>query len=247
MSKQESDCGGHARSLIRSGCNDATHTYMCVRTLLLALVGHPAPRRRRATPLTTELDDLARFRCPEGPFLDHQVRRDNSARLQQHIRRALSHGLVSSVLDATPRPLANVTPLYTHEAAAWPKPSRCRRRRAEVCSFSPHFCLSLPSGNAPRSSLISERHGLEFRQVWKVASSSLASFFFCNLWGDLALRKQLPSQPPPTEPAGHLLVAFASRDPISRFVASAHEATNRSSVSRRHTASASRPEEAVAT
>ena len=75
--------------------------------------------------------------------------------------------------------------------AAWPKPAQCQARRAHVCRFSPHFCLLLAQGNSPRTSLVSERHRIEFRQVWKVASSSLASFFYCNMWGDLRAEKLL--------------------------------------------------------
>ena len=94
------------------------------------------------------------------------------------------------------RPSQNASLFFTHESAAWPKPAHCRARRPEVCAINPHFCLILQYGNAPRTSLVSERHGIEFRQVWKVASSSLASFFYCNMWGDLRSDKLLPTQPP---------------------------------------------------
>jgi hypothetical protein len=108
-----------------------------------------------------------------------------------------------------PHGLQNRSQHYTRESLAWPKPTYCRRRQAEVCSISPHFCLALPTGNSPRASLVSQRHRLEFRQVWKVASSSLASFFFCNMWGELQLRKVMPGTPPPAQGA-RFFKAFAS-------------------------------------
>eukprot|EP00965_Chrysotila_dentata_P175378 5788596-Pleurochrysis_carterae.AAC.1 len=55
-----------------------------------------------------------------------------------------------------------------------PRAGRAQVRRQEVCGHNPHFCLALPYGNAPRRSLVSNGWGFEFRQVWKVASSSLA-------------------------------------------------------------------------
>ena len=126
------------------------------------------------------------------------------------------------------RPSQNASLFFTHESAAWPKPAHCRARRPEVCAINPHFCVILPYGNAPRTSLVSERHGIEFRQVWKVASSSLASFFFCNMWGDLRAEKLTPGQPPqpvreppPGMPARR--VVFPTREPIGRFVASSFE------------------------
>jgi len=61
-----------------------------------------------------------------------------------------------------------------------------------------------------------------------VASSSLASFFFCNMWGDLRAEKLIPGQPPqpPPEPAAgnpRRRVIFPTREPIGRFVASSFE------------------------
>lgn len=159
--------------------------------------GHPTPRRRRPA----EEPELGRFRCPAGSYLDSSVQMERSARLQAHVRAALARGLAPTALDAAPRALQNLSQQYTRESLAWPKPAYCRRRQAEVCSVSPHFCLALPSGNSPRASLISEKYRLEFRQVWKVASSSLASFFFCNMWGDLKLRKVMPGTPPPAQGA----------------------------------------------
>ena len=95
-----------------------------------------------------------------------------------------------------------------------------------MCQYNPHFCLILPQGNSPRTSLISERHGIEFRQVWKVASSSLASFFYCNMWGDLRAEKLLPSQALPVRLVRQRVVV-PSREPISRFVASSFEVLER--------------------
>jgi hypothetical protein len=159
--------------------------------------GHPAPRRRRPA----EESELERFRCPAGSYVDSSVQVERTARLQAHVRAALARGLAPTALDALPRALQNLSQQYTRESLAWPKPAYCRRRQAEVCSVSPHFCLALPTGNSPRASLVSERHRLEFRQVWKVASSSLASFFFCNMWGDIKLRKVAPGTPPPSQGA----------------------------------------------
>ncbi len=126
----------------------------------------------------------------------------------------------------------NVSVFYTHESAAWPKPARCQAQRAAACQHNPHFCLLLPQGNSPRTSLVSERHGIAFRQVWKVASSSLASFFYCNMWGDLRVDKLLPSQPLPARSAAVRTasaprVVFPSREPISRFIASCFEVLER--------------------
>ena len=151
---------------------------------------------------------------------------DRTARLQRHVRQILTRSLTQSVMDAPARGSLNVTQFYTHESAAWPKPQRCQDRRAAVCQHNPHFCLLLPQGNSPRSSLISELHGIEFRQVWKVASSSLASFFYCNMWGNLRAEKIAPGQPLPAH-AKHLHVVFPSREPIGRFVASCFEVLER--------------------
>ena len=164
------------------------------------------------------------FRCPSGPYLNGRA--DRTPRLQRHIHRALSRSLVPSVLDAPIRASQNVSIFYTRESAIWPKPARCQARRASVCQYNPHFCLILPQGNSPRTSLISERHGIEFRQVWKVASSSLASFFYCNMWGDLRAEKLLPSQALPVRLVRQRVVV-PSREPISRFVASSFEVLER--------------------
>ena len=72
---------------------------------------------------------------------------------------------------------------------------------------------------------MSERHSIEFRQVWKVASSSLASFFYCNMWGDLRADKLLPGQKPPATITKKVVVP--TREPISRFVASSFEVLER--------------------
>ena len=180
------------------------------------------------------------FRCPAGPYLEEVGSHDRTPRLQRHIRQALSHSLESSHLDAPVRGVHNASHFYTHESAAWPKPGRCQARRTHVCRHSPHFCLLLAQGNSPRTSLVSERHGIEFRQVWKIASSSLASFFYCNMWGDLKSEKLLPSQaptlrPPPATPAltgttaaaPPMRVVFPAREPISRFVAASIEVLER--------------------
>jgi hypothetical protein len=185
-------------------------------------LGHPRPRRR------VPREDHTAFRCPAGPFLGERGMVDRTPRLQRHVRQALAHGLVPSLEDASTKLSQNATPFYTHESAAWPKPAFCRVRRPQVCAVNPHFCVILPYGNAPRTSLVSERHGIEFRQVWKVASSSLASFFFCNMWGDLRAEKLLPGTPPPQAPqptAGlpPRRVVFPTREPIGRFVASSFE------------------------
>ena len=149
--------------------------------LLHACSGHPRPRpRRRVT-----LEDHTAFRCPSGAFLEERGLVDRTPRLQRHVRQALARGLLPSLEDASTRQSQNATLFYTHESAQWPKPAACRTRRPQVCAVNPHFCVILPYGNAPRTSLVSDRHGIEFRQVWKVASSSLASFFFCNMWEQL--------------------------------------------------------------
>lgn len=146
--------------------------------MLHACSGHPRPRpRRRVT-----LEDHTAFRCPSGAFLGERGLVDRTPRLQRHVRQALARGLLPSLEDASTRQSQNATLFYTHESAQWPKPAACRTRRPQVCAVNPHFCVILPYGNAPRTSLVSDRHGIEFRQVWKVASSSLASFFFCNMW-----------------------------------------------------------------
>ena len=190
-------------------------------TLLLPVLGHPRPRPRPRA----KADHLAQwdhFRCPTGSYLAGGRVADRTPRLQRHLRQAFARGLLPSVLDAWPsRGSVNSSAFHTHESAAWPKPARCRTRRPEVCAVNPHFCLIMPNGNSPRVSLVSDRHGFEFRQVWKVASSSLASFFYCNMWGDLHAEKLLPTQqpPPPTKRA----VVAPTREPIGRFVASAFE------------------------
>ena len=190
--------------------------------------GKPRP----ITPLSTDdfREAASRFRCPTGPYLNSG--KDRTRRLQRHIRQALARSLVPSTMDAPFRGGANVSLFYTHESAAWPKPARCQAQRAAACQHNPHFCLLLPQGNSPRTSLVSERHGIEFRQVWKVASSSLASFFYCNMWGALRLDKLLPTQPLPKRTMGTgasapRRIAFPSREPISRFVASCFEVLER--------------------
>lgn len=194
--------------------------------MLVALLSHPGPRRV-ALPLRGGELDLDNFACPALSSLDRGTRA-STRRLHRHLWDALAQGLAPSVLDARTKASQGVAPFYTRESAAWPKPVRCHRRRLDVCAFSPHFCLTLPYGNAPRTSLVSERHGFEFRQVWKVASSSLASFFFCNMYGDLREEKLLPGQPPQKlHAAGARLVAFPTREPIGRFVASALEVLDR--------------------
>ena len=192
--------------------------------ILHACSAHPRPRpRRRVT-----LEDHTAFRCPSGAFLGERGLVDRTPRLQRHVRQALARGLLPSLEDASTRQSQNATLFYTHESAQWPKPAACRTRRPQVCAVNPHFCVILPYGNAPRTSLVSDRHGIEFRQVWKVASSSLASFFFCNMWGDLRAEKLIPGQPPqpPPEPAAgnpRRRVIFPTREPIGRFVASSFE------------------------
>ena len=159
--------------------------------VLHACSGHPRPRpRRRVT-----LEDHTAFRCPSGPFLGERGLVDRTPRLQRHVRQALARGLLPSLEDASTRQSQNATLFYTHESAQWPKPAACRTRRPQVCAVNPHFCLILPYGNAPRTSLVSDRHGIEFRQVWKVASSSLASFLFCNMWEQHVERAVLVSRP----------------------------------------------------
>ena len=185
--------------------------------LLHACSGHPRPRpRRRVT-----LEDHTAFRCPSGAFLEERGLVDRTPRLQRHVRQALARGLLPSLEDASTRQSQNATLFYTHESAQWPKPAACRTRRPQVCAVNPHFCVILPYGNAPRTSLVSDRHGIEFRQVWKVASSSLASFFFCNMWGDLRAEKLIPGQPPqpPPEPAAgnpRRRVIFPTREAYGR-------------------------------
>lgn len=186
---------------------------------------HPKPKRR------VPREDHTAFRCPSGPYLGDRSERATT-RVQRHVRQALARGLLPSVEDAMTRPSQNASLFFTHESAAWPKPAHCRARRPEVCAINPHFCLILPYGNAPRTNLVSDRHGIEFRQVWKVASSSLASFFFCNMWGDLRAEKLLPGQlpQPPPQPAAGMparRVVFPTREPIGRFVASSFEVLSR--------------------
>mmetsp|Transcript_11697 Transcript_11697/g.32140 ORF Transcript_11697/g.32140 Transcript_11697/m.32140 type:complete len:437 (+) Transcript_11697:51-1361(+) len=180
---------------------------------LLLLSGHPTPRRRRPP----DEVDVGRFRCAAGPYADASTQRKRSAELQAHVGRAMAAGLLPTLLDATPRAVQNLSLFYTRESVAWPKPPRCRRRQAEVCEINPHFCLALPSGNSPRSSLVASKYHFEMRQVWKVASSSLASFFFCNMWPDLELLKVGPGTAPPRK-ADDTIVAFPSREPITRFI-----------------------------
>ena len=191
--------------------------------------GHGKPRVASVAHTTRagRAELISRFRCPAGAA----GRADRTPRLQRHIRQALARSLVPSDLDVPVRGAHNSSYFYTHESAAWPKPARCQARRATVCQHNPHFCLLLPQGNSPRTSLVSERHGIEFRQVWKVASSSLASFFYCNMWGDLHAEKLLPSQPLSPQlrrPGAHTpRIVFPSREPISRFIASAFEVLER--------------------
>lgn len=195
--------------------------------LCAGVLAHPKPRWRDPSKVL----DWEHFRCPTGRYLEHGgggPAIDRTRRLHRHLRQAVARGLVPSVLDAPPRFAPNGSTFHTHESAAWPKPPRCRARRKEVCQVNPHFCLILPQGTAPRTTLVSERHSMEFRQVWKVASSSLASFFFCNMWGDLRTQKILPSQPPPVaERQARRLTVVATRDPLGRFVASAFEVLER--------------------
>ena len=177
--------------------------YCCIVVLIARVASHAKPKP--VTPLGSSTSDDVRevashFRCPSGSYLGN--RGDRTPRLQRHIRQALARTLTPSALDVRPAAEGPKTLLfYTHESAAWPKPARCQARRAAVCQHNPHFCLLLPQGNSPRTSLISERLGIEFRQVWKVASSSLASFFYCNMWGDLRSEKLLPGQPLPARAA----------------------------------------------
>lgn len=147
------------------------------------------------------LEDHTAFRCPSGAFLEERGLVDRTPRLQRHVRQALARGLLPSLEDASTRQSQNATLFYTHESAQWPKPAACRTRRPQVCAVNPHFCVILPYGNAPRTSLVSDRHGIEFRQVWKVASSSLASFFFCNMW--VQLLESAASGPGLTAAVGH--------------------------------------------
>ena len=185
---------------------------------------HPRPR---FTPAKRDVDHKE-FRCPAGAYLEHASLPDRTPKLQRHVRQALHASLMPSQLDAPVRGAHNASLFYTHESAAWPKPARCQARRKHVCSFSPHFCLLLAQGNSPRTSLVSDRHGIEFRQVWKVASSSLASFFYCNMWGDLRSEKLLPTQPPqPAQRAAKTRVVFPAREPISRFIAASIEVLER--------------------
>jgi hypothetical protein len=195
-------------------------------TLLPTVSAHAKPRPMSAR---RDRDFWRDFRCPGGDYLKQAGRLDRTPRLQRHIRQAFAHSFASSQLDAPVRGLHNATHFFTHESAGWPKPERCQARRAHVCHFNPHFCLLLAQGNSPRTSLTSEHHGIEFRQVWKVASSSLASFFYCNMWGHLKAEKLLPAQPPPRAPfdGPTRRVVFPTREPISRFVASSFEVLER--------------------
>ena len=197
--------------------------------LLAGSSGHPKPKPRHEV---TKSLDWERFRCPSGHYIEPGgggPAIDRTPRLHRHLRQAVARGLVPSVLDAPPRFAPNGSTFYTHESAAWPKPARCRARRKQVCQANPHFCLILPHGNSPRTSLVSDRHGLEFRQVWKVASSSLASFFYCNMWGDLRADKLTPGQPPTAldKRSRKRAIVVPTREPISRFVASSFEVLER--------------------
>jgi len=225
---------------------------------LLLLVAHFDRVRAHAKPrdMANAVSKISSkdFRCPSGPYFEASGFHDRTPRLQRHIRHALAASLTSSTLDAPVRGAHNASHFYTHESAAWPKPAKCQARRTHVCRFSPHFCLLLAQGNSPRTSLVSERHGIEFRQVWKIASSSLASFFYCNMWGDLRSEKLLPSQPPTAAmgasaaaaaaasngggggagggaaaatPRRPMRVVFPAREPISRFVAASIEVLER--------------------
>ncbi|KAL1530657.1 hypothetical protein AB1Y20_001557 [Prymnesium parvum] len=195
--------------------------------LLSSATAHPKPRWRE----TSKSLDWDRFRCPTGRYMEPGGGGppvDRTPRLHRHLRQGLARGLVPSLLDAPTRFAPNGSTFHTHESAAWPKPQRCRARRKQVCQANPHFCLILPQGNAPRTSLVSDRHRIEFRQVWKVASSSLASFFYCNMWGDLRAEKLLPGQPPPpADKRNRRLVVVPTREPISRFIASSFEVLER--------------------
>ena len=210
----------------------------CGTTLLVWLLAgmadaHTKPRALPQAKPITQSD----FRCPSGAYLQSDrpgPDKDRTPKLQRHMRRALARSLVPSTLDAPVRGIEGISLFYTHESAAWPKPARCQLRRQAVCRFNPHFCLLLPQGNSPRNTLVSEHHGIEFRQVWKVASSSLASFFFCNMWGHLRSEKLLPGQPPPkrkppasVDAAPPMRVVFPAREPISRFVAASIEVLER--------------------
>ena len=211
--------GGHAARMRRHGA-----TARLLLSLAPLALGHPRPRP--FTPLNppTPKD----FHCPVGPYLDG--RPDRTGRLQRHVRQAFARGMQSSQLDAPMRGSLNTSLFYTHESAAWPKPAQCQARRAQTCRLNPHFCIILPQGNSPRTSLVSERHRIAFRQVWKVASSSLASFFYCNMWGDLRAEKLLPGQQPhdsSNEEGRRVRAVFPAREPISRFVASSFEVLER--------------------
>ena len=212
------------------------HARMALLLSWHAPISHPKPRVQTLRKPIDHED----FRCPSGAYLEHLGLPDKTPKLQRHVKKALGHSLLPSQLDAPPisrprGPQHNATLFYTHESAAWPKPARCQARRQHVCRFNPHFCLLLPQGNSPRTSLVSERHGIEFRQVWKVASSSLASFFYCNMWGDLRSEKLLPTQPPTPRKAGkggggassNSRVVFPAREPTSRFIAASIEVLER--------------------
>ena len=205
----------------------AAHVVLAVVIVLHRVIdAHPRPRPA-ATAQTWV--DHKEFRCPSGRYLEHLALPDRTPKLQRHVRQAIARSLVPSQLDAPVRGAHNVSLFYTHESAMWPKPARCQARRQHVCRHSPHFCLLLAQGNSPRTSLVSERHGIEFRQVWKVASSSLASFFYCNMWGDLRSEKLLPTQPPQPRSgaAASRRVVFPAREPISRFIAASIEVLER--------------------
>ena len=154
--------------------------------LLLPVLSHPRPRprpRRRPTTWRSGITSAARPGRTSRAAASPTARRGCSATCGRRSRA----GCCPSVLDAWPsRGSVNSSAFHTHESAAWPKPAALPHWRAgPVCAVNPHFCLIMPNGNSPRVSLVSDRHGFEFRQVWKVASSSLASFFY-NMWGDFS-------------------------------------------------------------
>lgn len=168
-------------------------------------------------PLSLTPDEFRLAQCPRGKYLSIRSPQDQQAR-SQRLRKALCVSKAAGKVQNNPyeEDTSRQRGYMTYESSLWPKRQECTDVLNITSANEKSIAFRLDS--VPQMArLVRRKEKLEFRKVWKAASTTLPRYLQCE-WGSQW------EQVPATEPQHKdFRVVAAVREPIDRWVSGVGE------------------------
>lgn len=173
--------------------------------------------------LTLSPHEFRYAQCPRGKYLSLrsiQDHRERSKRLRKALCASKAHGMTS--MNSRAEDHSKRRGYMTYESALWPKREECLKLPVEHKggNFSSNFANSKhyrDDTTMKMTRLVRIEEKIEFRKVWKAASTTLPRYLTCE-WGEVW--KHADSKEPANE---DFRTVAAVREPIDRWISGVGE------------------------